>query len=261
MEARNLVDFDDLIGRTIYALESDTGLLTHYRQQYLWVCIDEYQDVDEQQVRLIKLLVPPDGNICAIGDPNQAIYRFRGADVRFFAQFSEDFPHAQVVRLTRNYRSDSNDLRLSSQVIAPSGSEQKSTPVLEDAPSLITIHEAPTEKAEAEFVVQSLEYLLGGHSIFSIDTGRSRDAEGQNVSFEDVSFADIAVLYRTEAQAGALVEALQRSGMPFQKRAHTHLLDHPGVATLIDSIRESGNGDNHCNTELSCPFQKATLCL
>ena len=238
LEARNLVDFDDLIGRTIHALESDAGLLTHYRQQYPWVCIDEYQDVDEQQVRLIKLLVPPDGNICAIGDPNQAIYRFRGADVRFFTQFTEDFPHAQVVRLTRNYRSDRNIVRLSSQVIAPSGSEQKSTSVLKDAPSLITIHEAPTEKAEAEFVVQSLEYLLGGHSFFSIDSGRSRDAEGEDVSFGDVSFADIAVLYRTEAQVGALVEALQRSGMPFQKRAHTRLLDHPGVATLIDSIRD-----------------------
>ena len=249
LEARNLVDFDDLIGRTIQALESDEGLRASYSEQYQWVCIDEYQDVDEQQVRLIKLLVPSDGNICAIGDPDQAIYRFRGADVRFFSQFTEDFPDAQVVRLTRNYRSDSNIVTLSSQVIAPSGSEQKSTPVFEDAPSLITIHEARTEKAEAEFVVQSLETLLGGHSFFSIDSGRSRDEEGH-----DISFSDIAVLYRTEAQSEAVVEALQRSGMPFQKRAHTRLLDHPGVAVLIDVLREQHH-DGPLLAQLEAAFE------
>ena len=248
LDARNLVDFDDLIGRTIQVFESDIGLRDAYRERYQWVCIDEYQDVDEQQVRLIKLLVPPDGNICAIGDPDQAIYRFRGADVRFFARFTADFPGAQVVRLTRNYRSDRNIVHLSSQVIAPAGSAQHSTPVLADAPSLITLHEARTEKAEAEFVVHSIETLLGGHSFFSIDSGRSRDAEDRAVSF-----ADIAVLYRTEAQAEAVVEALQRSGMPFQQHAHTRLLDHPGVALLIDALREQpGDGALVARLEAAC---------
>ena len=238
MEARNLVDFDDLVIRAADALESDPTLQADYRQRYQWVCIDEYQDVDEQQVRLIKQLVPADGNICAIGDPDQAIYSFRGADVRFFSEFQQDFPTAQVVRLTRNYRSDRNIVSLSSQVIAKSGSSQHSVPVLEDAPSLITIHEAPTEKAEAEFIVQSLEQTLGGHSFFSIDSGRSTDAEGH-----DFSFSDFAALYRTEAQAAALVEALQRSGMPFQKRSHNRLLDHPGVSRLIDMIRKEPQAD------------------
>ncbi len=248
LDTRNLVDFDDLIGRTIQVFESDTGLRDAYRERYQWVCIDEYQDVDEQQVRLIKLLVPPDGNICAIGDPDQAIYRFRGADVRFFAQFTADFPSARVVRLTRNYRSDRNIVHLSSQVIAPSGSEQQSTPVLADPPSLITLHEARTEKAEAEFVVQSIETLLGGHSFFSIDSGRSRDAEDRAVSF-----SDIAVLYRTEAQAETVVEALHRSGMPFQKHAHTRLLDHPGVVILIDTLREQpGDGALVARLEATC---------
>ena len=254
LDARNLVDFDDLIGRTIQAFESDPGLRDVYRGRYQWVCIDEYQDVDERQVRLIKLLVPPDGNICAIGDPDQAIYCFRGADVRFFNQFTVDFPGAQVVRLTRNYRSDSNIVHLSSQVIAPSGSEQKSTPVLADTPSLITLHEARTEKAEAEFVVQSIEALLGGHSFFSIDSGRSQDAEDRAVSF-----SDIAVLYRTEAQAEAVVEALHRSGMPFQKHAHTRLLDHPGVAALIDALREQpGDGALVARLEAACEKAEAT---
>ena len=238
MEKRNLVDFDDLVIRAANALEADSGLRAEYQQRYPWICIDEYQDVDEQQVRLIKQLVPPAGNICAIGDPDQAIYKFRGADVRFFGQFQTDFPSAQIVRLARNYRSDRNIVALSAQVIAQAGAGQRSVPVLEDAPSLITIHEAPTEKAEAEFIVQTLEQTLGGHSFFSIDSGRSADMEGH-----DLSFSDFAVLYRTEAQAAAIIEALQRSGMPFQKRSHTRLLGHPGVSPLVDMLRTSPGTD------------------
>ncbi len=232
METRNLLDFDELVIRAADTLASEPALQAHYRQRYRWVCIDEYQDVDEQQVRFIKQLVPPDGNICAIGDPDQAIYSFRGANVRFFSEFQHDFPTAEVVQLTRNYRSDQNIVRLSSQVM-PTSLAQHSVPVLENAPSLITIHEAPTEKAEAEFIVQSLEHTLGGHNFFSIDSGRSADAEGQ-----DLSFSDFAVLYRTETQAAALVEALQRSGLPFQKRSHSRLLDHPGTAVLLDAMRQ-----------------------
>jgi len=232
MESRNLCDFDDLVIRAADALESDPAIRAQYRQRYRWVSIDEYQDVDEQQVRLVKQLVPPDGNICAIGDPDQAIYGFRGADVRFFSEFRRDFPGTEVVRLTRNYRSDRNIVTLSSQVIARSGSAVRSVPVVEDPPDLVTIHEAPTEKAEAEFIVRTLERMLGGHSFFSIDSGRSADAEGQ-----DLSFSDFAVLYRTEAQVPALVEALRRSGMPFQHRSHRPLLDHPGVAPLADALR------------------------
>ena len=232
MEARNLVDFDDLILRAVQVLESDDGVREAYRARYPWVSIDEYQDVDEQQVRLVKLLVPRDGNVCAIGDPDQAIYRFRGADVRLFHRFAEDFPGARVTRLTRNYRSDRNLVSLASQVIAPAGSAPAATSMLDAAPRLITLHEARTDKAEAEFVVQSLERLFGGHSFFSIDSGRSRDAEAA-----DVSFADVAVLYRTEAQSDAVAEALHRSGMPFQQHAHTRLLDHPGAAALMDAVR------------------------
>jgi DNA helicase-2/ATP-dependent DNA helicase PcrA len=228
LDTHNLLDFDDLVIRAADALASDPALQAAYRKRYRWVSIDEYQDVDEQQVRLLKHLVPADGNICAIGDPDQAIYGFRGADMRFFSEFQRDFPAAQVVRLSRNYRSDRNIVRLSSQLMATSSTRA----VLEDAPSLITIHEAPTEKAEAEFIVQTLERSLGGHSFFSIDSGRSADAEGQ-----DWAFSDFAVLYRTESQAAVLVEALQRSGMPFQQRSHDRLLDHPGVAGLTEAMR------------------------
>ena len=238
MDTRNLCDFDDLVIRAADALESSPAVRAGYRRRYPWVSIDEYQDVDEQQVRLIRQIVPPDGNVCAIGDPDQAIYGFRGADVRFFSEFGRDFPGTRIARLNRNYRSDRNIVALSSQVIARSGSAapavSSSIPVVEDGPDRVTIHEAPTEKAEAEFIVQSLEQTLGGHSFFSIDSGRSADAGGH-----DLSFSDFAVLYRTEAQAAALAEALQRSGMPFQQRSHRRLLEHPGVIALIDALRET----------------------
>ena len=231
MELRSWIDFDDLVIRAADVLGSDPAVRSEQRRRHPFVSMDEYQDVDAQQVRLVRQLAPPDGNVCAIGDPDQAIYRFRGADVRFFSEFERDFPGTRVVRLTRNYRSDRNIVALSSQVIAPSGSGPRSVPVLEEAPQLVVLHEAPTEKAEAEFIVRSLEETLGGHSFFSIDSGRSTESEGR-----DLSFSDFAVLYRTEAQAAPLAEALARSGMPFEARSHRRLLDHPGVAGLVDAL-------------------------
>ena len=232
MEARNLCDFDDLVIRSADLLASESALGEHYRARFRWVSIDEYQDIDEQQVRLVKQLVPPDGNLCAIGDPDQAIYGFRGADVRFFSEFRRDHPAASVVHLTRNYRSDRNIVALSSQVIARSSSSPSTVPVVDRAPDRVVLHEAPTEKAEAEFIVQALEHMLGGHSFFSIDSGRSADAAGQ-----DFSFSDFAVLYRTEAQLPALLEALRRSGMPVQHRSHRSLLNRPSVCAVVDTLR------------------------
>ena len=234
MEARNLCDFDDLVLRAADALESDPGIRARYRRRYRWISVDEYQDVDGQQVRLLKQLAAPDANLSAIGDPDQAIYGFRGADVRFFSEFRRDFPGTRVVRLARNYRSDRNIVALSAQVIRRSGPGPGPESVVDDAPDLVTLHEAPTERAEAEFIVQSLEQALGGHSFFSIDSGRSTDADGSALSF-----SDFAVLYRTEAQVPALAEALRRSGMPFQYRSHRLLLEHPGVVAAIDALRES----------------------
>ena len=261
LELRNQVDFDDLVIRAADALESDPDLRARYRERYPWVSIDEYQDVDEQQARLVRQLAPPDGNVCAIGDPDQAIYGFRGADVRFFSEFRQDFPSVRTVSLPRNYRSDRNIVALAGQVIARSGSASRrprSVPVVEDAPALVTFHEAPTEKAEAEFIVQSLERTLGGHSFFSIDSGRAAgtDADG-DPDARDLSFSDFAVLYRTEAQVPALAEALRRSGMPFQQRSHRPLLERPGVAALADTMRRARPGAGSVRERLKAACREA----
>ena len=246
---RNLVDYDDLVGLAADVLASQPDLQASFRERYPWVFIDEYQDVDEQQVRLIKRLVPADGNVCAIGDGNQSIYGFRGADVRFFDRFQDDFPGAEVIRLRQNYRSQPHIVRLSTQLMARSAFRPEFASAHRNNGHRIMLHEAASEAAEAEFVVRTVEQLLGGHSFFSIDSGRAAEA-----AVDNLSFPDIAVLYRTEAQAPALVEALQRSGMPFQHRSHRLLIDHPGVAAVVETLMQregSGSLDEQLNAAVA----------
>ena len=226
------VDFDDLVGRAVRLLQDRPELVERWRKRHPFVFVDEYQDVDGQQYRLLRLLVLARGNLCAIGDPNQAIYGFRGADVRFFGRFEEDFPGARAIRLTRNYRSAQGIVAASSRLIgedaeAPAGST-----------SSVFLRAAASERAEAEQVVQTIEERLGGHSFFSIDSGRTGGDERA-----DLSFADFAVLYRTDAQSGALIEALERSGMPFQKRSHEPITAHAGVVELVSRLQAApGSG-------------------
>ena len=217
-------------------LAGDAGLAARYRGRFGFVAVDEYQDVDELQYRLLRLLTTPDANLCVIGDPDQAIYGFRGADVGFFLRFTEDFPGATTVRLTRNYRSSPAIVAGALQAIAPStlvAGRELAAMAGDGAPARITIHQAASDLAEAEFVVQTVDRLLGGASFLSLDSGRA-DGGAEH----GLSFADIAVLYRTDAQSGPLAEALGRAGMPFQKRSHDRLLDRPAVRALVRALRD-----------------------
>src|SRR5215218_5979248 len=238
----DLVDLDDLLALPVTLLAGDPALAARYRERFGFVAVDEYQDVDELQYRLLRLLTTPDANLCVIGDPDQAIYGFRGADVGFFLRFAEDFPAASTVRLTRNYRSSPAIVAGALQAIAPStlvaGRELAAVaaPDAPEAPARITIHQAASDLAEAEFVVQTIDRLLGGSSFLSLDSGR---ADGG--AEPGLSFADVAVLYRTDAQSGPLAEALGRAGMPFQKRSHDRLGDRPAVRALVRGLRDPGS--------------------
>jgi DNA helicase II / ATP-dependent DNA helicase PcrA len=227
---KNWIDFDDLIALSVRALMMDPGLAAHWRGRFKWISVDEFQDVDEQQYRLLTLLAPPGGNLCVIGDPNQAIYGFRGADASCFDRFRHDYPAASTVRLTRNYRSSGTIVAASAQVIA----SHKSAPMAEivrDMHERIAIQTAPTERAEAEAVIKTIEQLVGGHSFFSIDSGRATAAVRGSWSF-----ADFAVLYRTDAQTDALCEAFDRSGMPYQKSSHKPFGETPAVRALLQEL-------------------------
>jgi ATP-dependent DNA helicase UvrD/PcrA len=236
LAARNWIDFDDLIGLAVRALSGDPDLAARYRGQFRHVSVDEFQDIDEQQYRLITLLAPlPAANLCVIGDPDQAIYGFRGADASCFDRFRRDYPTAARVALRRNYRSSGTIVVAAAQVIGEKDDQGSIARMVRAMHERITIHAAPTERAEAEFVVQTIERLLGGHSFFSIDSGR---ADGTKT---DLSFADFAVLYRTDAQSDALVEALGRSGIPFHKNGRDALDAEDRIA--LDAGREEDRGD------------------
>ncbi|HSK75106.1 MAG TPA: UvrD-helicase domain-containing protein, partial [Thermoanaerobaculia bacterium] len=116
---RELVDFDDLLAKPLVLLRDRPDLAAFYRDRFRWISIDEYQDIDALQYGLIRLLAPADGNLCAIGDPDQSIYGFRGADVGFFLRFRKDFPGARVVHLTRNYRATRTLVEAACQAIRP----------------------------------------------------------------------------------------------------------------------------------------------
>ncbi|MGH8887194.1 MAG: UvrD-helicase domain-containing protein [Egibacteraceae bacterium] len=232
---RGLVDFDDLVALPVQLFDREPTIAAAYRERWEHIAVDEYQDVDGLQYRLLRHLAPPDGDLCAIGDPDQAIYGFRGGDVGFFLRFSADFPAARTVLLTRNYRSSPVIVAGALQAIEPESLVPGRTLEAcapDEAPTRIVVAESATERGEAEFVVHTIDRLLGGSSHFSIDSGRV-DAGVQAA----LGFADFAVLARTDAQLAALVEALDRAGMPFQKRSHDRLADRPGVETVVSRLR------------------------
>ena len=245
----NWIDFDDLVALAVRVLMSDPHIAEFYRRRWRWISVDEFQDVDEQQYRLLTLLAPPDGNLCAIGDPNQAIYGFRGADASCFDRFRQDYPAVRTVRLARNYRSTGTIVSASSQVIAPRPNEPVAE-IVRDMHERIAIQVAATERAEAESVVKAIEHMIGGHTFFSIDSGRA--APGPQASR---SFADFAVLYRTDAQSVALREALDRSGIPYQKHSHTALAEEPAVRALLQELGD-GSGATMLADDLHAAAQR-----
>jgi uncharacterized protein (TIGR00375 family) len=227
---RNLIDFDDLICLPVKLLETKSDIAGEIRDRLRSISVDEFQDIDEQQYRLIRLLAPRGQNLCVIGDPNQAIYGFRGADASCFARFRSDYADTTLVELKRNYRSTGTIVTASAQVIA-SGRERAIAEMAREMHDRITIHAARSDRAEAEFIVKTVEGLLGGHSFFSIDSGR-----GKGAAAPDLSFADIAVLYRTDTQSAALVEAFERSGMPFKRHSHAPLAEGPEARAILHEL-------------------------
>jgi DNA helicase-2/ATP-dependent DNA helicase PcrA len=233
----DLVDFDDLVALPLELLTADPELAASYRDRFRWITVDEYQDIDEQQYRLLRQLAPPAANLTAIGDPDQAIYRFRGADVGFFLRFQQDYPDAHVARLANNYRSGATIVGSALRVIAPQtlvpGRELR--PVGGHADQPIGLHQAATEQAEAAFVATTIERLLGGTSLHALDTGLVDARAGAH----HLALSDFAVLYRTDRQAQAVMAALTQAGLPFQKRSHDRLADRPGVAAILRELTAS----------------------
>jgi len=232
MAKRAWLDFDDLIALPLQLLKTSQEVLDSYRSRFRWISVDEFQDIDAGQYELLRLLAPADGNLCVIGDPDQAIYGFRGADPLSFQRFRDDYPTVRTIVLARNYRSTQTIVDAALQAIAPSTLVgQRRLDASGAGPEQIEVHACTTDRAEAEFVVHTIERALGGWSFFSLDSRRAEAHEGQSLSF-----ADFAVLYRTEAQSDVLAEALERSGIPFQRRSHDRLVEQPAVQAILDRL-------------------------
>ncbi|WP_025618063.1 UvrD-helicase domain-containing protein [Salinispora cortesiana] len=240
LRKQDLIDLDELLTLPLALLRADPRLADSYRERWQWIFVDEYQDVDEVQYELLRLLSPADGSLCAIGDPDQAIYSFRGADVRYFLRFSQDFTDARLVRLNRNYRSSAPILAAAVQAIAPSSlvrGRRLDPARLDPEAPLLGRYAATSVADEATFVARTVDELVGGLSHRSLDSGRIDGA------MTTLSFSDIAVLYRTDAQAAPIVDALSRANIPVQKRSHDRLRDRPGVTEIARELRHTGGVD------------------
>ena len=195
LHASNAVDFDDLLMLTVEVLRRFPDALERWRKAFRYVLVDEYQDTNHAQYRLLQLLGGEHGNVCAVGDPDQSIYAFRGADIRNIMEFERDFSGTRVIALEQNYRSTNNVLRAANAVIEQN-TERKPKRLFSDLGEgdPVRVIEVEDEHAEARFVAAEIAGLIDG----------------------GLSASEIAVFYRTNAQSRVLEDVLVRQDVPYQ---------------------------------------------
>lgn len=244
LRTNQMVDFDDLILLTVRLFEEHPHLLETLHERFRWISVDEYQDVNPIQYRLLQLLTGRQTNLCVIGDPDQAIYGFRGADRRYFLRFSQDFQGAHEVTLQQNYRSTQTILDAAQQVIEREDGRAVDGEAIRIWSEFVEqtkldLYQASTDKAEAEYIVHQIEQMVGGTSYFSLDSGRVDD-EGEMTR----AFGDFAVLVRLSAQMSPLIEAFERSGIPYQAVGQTPLTEEKPIQEILAYMWLLANPDN-----------------
>lgn len=191
----NAVDFDDLIMQTVALLELFPEVRERYQERFRYIHVDEYQDTNHAQYRLVNILAAKHRNLCVVGDDDQSVYSWRGADIRNILDFERDYPEARVVKLEQNYRSTQTILDAANAVVANNVSRKaKRLWTAGEEGERIRVFAAGDEYAEARFVVSEIRRLLDG---------------GARPS-------DVAVFYRTNAQSRTLEDVLVREGIPYQ---------------------------------------------
>ena len=229
---QNAVDLEDLLYLTIQVLKENQDLLETYRQRFKWILVDEFQDLNRVQYELLKLLVPNEQpNLFVIGDPNQAIYGFRGADVSYITRFETDFKAAQLYQLKVSYRC-SERILLASASMLQGGKAQKFLDGLHEGLKIQIVQEA-TDKSEAEFVARTIEQMMGGLRFFSMDSAISQGHQSERIK----SLADFAVLVRLKALIPALEKAFNDHAIPYQVVGHDSWLHEEPIRTVIEILR------------------------
>ena len=217
LQENNALDFDDLLMLTVELLTKNEELRTKYQKKFQYILVDEYQDTNGAQYAITKLLAAEHRNICVVGDADQSIYGWRGADMRNIMNFEKDYPEATVILLEQNYRSTKNILAAANAVIENNLTRKKKE-LWTDNPTgdRITIYEGATEKNEAAYIVREVERL---HTMFH------------------VKYGDIAVLYRTNAQSRNIEEAFYATGVPYAMVGSVRFYDRREIKDIIAYLR------------------------
>lgn len=216
----NAVDFDDIICLTVRLFEQEPDVLEHYQNLYRYIMVDEYQDTNHAQYRLVSLLSAKYQNLCVVGDDDQSIYRFRGATIENILSFEEEFRGAEVIRLEQNYRSTQNILDAANGLIQHNAARKGKNLWTENgAGSKVFSYRALDEMGEAMFVVRQIE---------------DSAARGQK-------FSDNAVLYRTNAQSNTIERQLVRAGVPYRIVGGTKFFDRKEIRDILAYFRVIDN--------------------
>jgi len=202
LKREGALDLDDLVTEAVLDLEA--GAATRCAKSHIMV--DEYQDINASQARLVRLVAGSSGSVLAIGDPDQAIYSFRGASLKSFLEFSREYPGAEAVNLTRNYRCSKSIAEASARLVSHNSARLGAEPVAVTAGGTVRHVECADEKAEAGFIIKEIEKKMGGLTSLT-------------VSDAGLGFSDFAVLVRTNRQADLLAEAFERSTLPYYRAA------------------------------------------
>ncbi len=220
LEAANAVDFDDIICLTVKLFEENPDVLEHYRNLYKYIMVDEYQDTNVAQYRLVALLAGDNGNLCVVGDDDQSIYRFRGATIENILSFEKQYKGCEVIRLEQNYRSTENILNAANAVIR-NNSQRKDKALWSDlgAGEKIVCHRFETEQTEAKFIA---------------DTVLEGVKEGK-------SYSDYALLYRNNAQSRSFENALARSGVPYKVVGGVRFYDRKEIKDIVSYLAVLNN--------------------
>lgn len=216
LAANQSLDFDDLIFRTVQLFQSHPEVLKDYQMRFQYIHVDEYQDTNHAQYRLVSLLAERRQNICVVGDSDQSIYAWRGADIRNILEFERDYPKATVIRLEQNYRSTKTILEIANAVIR--NNQQRREKVLwtdNAAGEKAKLFRADDERGEARYILNQIEQLRR--------SGRP--------------YGDIGVLYRTNAQSRAIEEAFLQEGVPYRIYGGLRFYERREIKDLLAYLR------------------------
>ncbi|MDX5474516.1 MAG: DNA helicase PcrA [Bacillaceae bacterium] len=225
LKKNQALDFDDLIMTTIHLFERVPEVLEYYQRKFQYIHVDEYQDTNHAQYKLVKLLGARLKNVCVVGDSDQSIYRWRGADIANILSFEKDYPNAQTVLLEQNYRSTKRILEAANKVIENNINRKPKKLWTDNAEgNKIVYYHADSENAESQFVVGKIkEYLQKDPS--------------KNLS-------DFAILYRTNAQSRVMEETLVKSNMNYTIVGGTKFYDRKEIKDILAYLRLIANPDD-----------------